>query len=145
MYQETEREVGPHVLSNLGLNPHAAKLLVESYIQHVAPMPAEIVYDIPISSKSKTSSEEVEIDKVQVEIHMVTPGYVGRAQDKQAKAQILDSMALKLLTMSYLSAVRPKPISFLHYGVEVHIKTPGVPDALYRNIARTIFNAAKKG
>ena len=126
MFFENERELSPKNISNLGLNPAALMILVKSYGAKISPQPALCAFHAKKGGVLTT-----------VEIELRTPGYMGRATG--AKDGI-DTFGLKLLADSYLGSLSPRPISFLYMNAEVHIRTKGVPEDLYPNIARNIFN-----
>lgn len=130
-YTESERELTDTVLSNFGLNPMATRLLVKSYIDKIAPNPINFDYALVTTPMGSALVQEHV-----AEIYLSRPGYLGKKKPFNMKA--LDQSAVKLFARSYLSYIRPRPMSFTYMGIEVHIRTKGVSDE--KNIARNIFN-----
>jgi len=130
---ESERELTFQHLNRYGINPFAAKALVVEYIEKVSPRP--LVVTVNLESKAKDIMDLREGTKRQVYIEMRTPGRVGvKATDIG-----VNNTMLKMLALSYYLNRRPKPFSFLFAGVEIHLRTPGVAEDKYTNIARNIM------
>lgn len=139
MYSEDLRELSDHVLNNFGLNAAALRLLIKSYMLNCSPQPATIMFEVP--KQKDNIVDRWALDKNRVEIHLVKPGFVGKATG--VSRGDLDSTGLKLFARSYYNGLRPHPVSFLYKGIEVHLRTPGVSDSDKKNIARDIFNPTK--
>jgi len=129
-YFENERELGRKHLSNFGLNPYALEILMKSYILRCAPKPVSLDYYIDIEGSGR--------EHIKLEIRK--PGYVGTGK---ADPMLLDEFGLRLFARSYFEDVSPWPVSFLHGGFEIHLRTPGVSESDKKNIARDIYNPTK--
>ena len=125
-YFEGERELSPQMISNFGLNPVALMILIKSYGKNISPQPATAAFHLD-------KGDEI----ITVEIHLSTPGFVGKVKRVTGG---LDNFGIKLLATSYIGALSPRPISFRHMNCLVDIRTKGIPEDLYPNVARDIFN-----
>ena len=133
-YHEDLRELSFKYLESFGLNPFATHELVMEYIKKMSPQPISIYYEVTLPGET-VQNKRLE-DKI-VEIHMSDPGFVGTVK---APVAGFDKGFLKQAAHAYYKYVRPKNISFLYSGVEVHFRTPGSKEEDKFNIARNIFN-----
>lgn len=130
------RNVPMSNLSNLGVNPYAIKILVDSYKAKIKPKPVKIDYYMIAKEVDNNKILET-VPDADVEISLSTPGYVGRGS---GNVHDLEKRGVRDTCRSYYKYVRPMPCSFLFDGVEIHIRTAGVSDQDKKNIAREVHD-----
>lgn len=129
----SEREVSLRTLDRFSLNPFSFKIMVESYMRNVFPKP--FVKMVQLSSNGKDKMDNRAMSKRKVYIEMRSPGKVGL----KAVSEGIDKYGLQTGCLSYYQNFRPKPMSFILSGVEIHLRTPGIEEGLHKNPMRNIL------
>ena len=73
----------------------------------------------------------------EIEIHLSTPGYVGK---ERGSVHDLDNRGVRDTCRSYVNYVSPRPVSFIFNGVEFHFRSSKLSDLESKNIARQIVD-----
>jgi hypothetical protein len=135
IYSEKERLVTLTQLNNFSLNCFAFHGMIETYIEHIHPLPVKVYWnhhktDIIMDPRAPT--------KGIVEMWIYTAGYMGK---KIGDASKLDKTFTNLFLQSYYEYQRPLPIDFVVYdAIGIHLRTPGVSDADKKNPLRDVFS-----
>jgi hypothetical protein len=132
MYSENERELTLKQLDNWGLNPFSFWGMIESYIQHIHPLPVRWTYEY--FTKDDIMDPRAESKKlVELDIRAV-----GNLSSKfWGNPLKLDQTFTRLFCQSYYENLRPLPISFqIMDAIEIHLRTPGVTDSERKNPLR---------
>ena len=140
MYNEGERLVTAKQLDTFGLNPFAFWIMIENYVNHIAPLPIKYVWH----AQGKDRMDEAAESKSIVELYIMQAGYLG---NKIGDISKLDITATNLFCQSYYTQMRPLPISFTVFdAVEIHFRTPGQSDfdKKKKNPLRNIFDPTAK-
>lgn len=140
MYGERERFAAAKQLDSFGLNPFAFWMMMEEYINHIAPLPVKYVWHAQGKDHMDAAAESKSI----VELYIMNAGYLGKKIGDISK---LDITATNLFCQSYYKNMRPLPVSFtLFDAVEIHLRTPGQSDfdSKKKNPFRERFFGTKK-
>jgi hypothetical protein len=133
----SEREVSFQTMNKFGLNPFSFKILAESYMRNI--YPNNFAATVELSSKGQDKMDVRSVSFRKVYIEMRAPGKVAARSTSEG----LDLFGLKTACLSYYMNMRPKPLSFLFSGIEIHLRTPGVSEGDYKNPMRNILMGKK--
>ena len=132
-YDENERLVMLKHLDTFGLNPFAFWKMMESYFEHVHPLPVRYDYQMTKKDMMDTVAET----KSMVELYIEPVGSIGKKINGSPK--LLDQPCLNLFCRSYYEQLRPLAVSFqVGNAATIHLRTPGVPDSETINPLRDI-------
>jgi len=122
LYTDVEKVATVTQMHNIGLNPMAFMLVIESYIENVYPLPVKYEYEM----RKKDERMDWKAPTTMVELYIGTAGYMGKFKGSPTK---LDKIGCTLLCRSYYEQLRPAPVSFnVFNALEIHVRTPGISD-----------------